>query len=314
MCLFSRGSFFCIAGEHFNMTLLETINVNNDSRHNYEYTFGLNEGHAGAYVVRMVGKRKRVLEIGAGPGSITKLLRNTNGCRITALEIDSEAIKRLMPFCERVYQADLNDPSWPRMLLKEGVFDVVVAADVLEHLNDPLTTLKEMKGLIGENGYLVISLPHVGHCAIIACLLDGDFDYRDWGLLDSTHIRFFGIKNIQALFDNAGLKIVDTQFVIKPPEETEFAAHWGRLSNEIRNVISATSFAFVYQVVIKAVTQESDGMGVRLMSFLPVDASKGDVITKGRVQEALKKIIRSIMGPKAWNRIRRIAKSLGVGM
>ena len=45
-------------------------------------------------------------------------------------------------------------------------------------------------------------------------MLQEDFEYRNWGLLDRTHIRFFGIKNIQALFENAGLKIVHAEFVV----------------------------------------------------------------------------------------------------
>lgn len=47
--------------------------------------------------------------------------------------------------------------------------------------------------------YGTLSLPHVGHAAIAGCLIDEDFEYRQWGLLDRTHVRFFGIKNVQNL-------------------------------------------------------------------------------------------------------------------
>jgi len=285
--------------------------VENEPRHNYEYAVDLNGDTAPARVVRMVGEKKRVLEIGAGPGSITRLLRDPNDCRVTALEIDSQAIQKLSPFCERVYQVDLNDPAWPEMLSNDGAFEVVVAADVLEHLYDPLTTLKAMKGFIRGNGYLVISLPHVGHCAIIACLLEEDFDYRDWGLLDRTHIRFFGLKNMQALIESAGLKIADAQFVIVPPKDTEFAGHWDRLPIKTRNAISASRFGFVYQVVIKAVTKESAGKGVTLMS-LPVDSQQGYAISKYGVKETFKNMARFILSPEARYRLRRIARSIGV--
>lgn len=285
--------------------------MENECRHKYEYAVDLNGDTAQARVVRMVGTRKRVLEIGAGPGSITRLLRHPNDCRVTALEIDSQAIKKLAPFCERVYQVDLNDTAWPEMLSDEGVFEVVVAADVLEHLYDPLTTLQAMKAFIGENGYLVISLPHVGHCAIIACLLEEDFDYRDWGLLDRTHIRFFGLKNIQTLIESSGLKIVDAQFVVVRPEETELSGHWDRLPIETRNAISVNQFGFVYQVVIKAVTKESAGKEVTLMS-LPVDAQEGYAISKYGVKETFKNMVRFILSPEARYRLRRIARSIGV--
>ena len=78
-------------------------------RHKYEYKLDINGPSAPAAVVRMVGEGKRVLEIGAGPGSITRVLKEHSGCRVTAIELDEEAIKKLSPFCEHVYQSDLND-------------------------------------------------------------------------------------------------------------------------------------------------------------------------------------------------------------
>src|SRR6478735_6552146 len=142
--------------------------------HKYDYEIDLNDGSAPARVVRLVGTGKRVLEIGAGPGSMTRVLRDAFGCRVTAVEIDEEVIATLTPFCERVYRADLNDPAWTAVLAHESKFDVVIAA-----------------------------------------LLTEDIQYRDAGLLDRTHIRFFGMKNIQALFDDAGLAITEAQFVVR---------------------------------------------------------------------------------------------------
>lgn len=256
-----------------------------DKRHVYEYAVDLNANTASARVIRMVGKNKKVLEIGAGPGSITKHLRHANGCRITALELDGEAIKKLSPFCERVYQANLNDTAWTRMLENEGRFEVVVATDVLEHLYDPLAVLKQMVDFLSNDGYIIISLPHVGHSAIHACLMEEDFEYRDWGLLDRTHIRFFGIKNIQALFDNAGLKIVQAEFVILAPEQTEFADHWNRAPAELRRALSANPFGLVYQVVVKAVPAASDVMTVSLISMARegVKMKKSSFVAKAKI-------------------------------
>ena len=51
----------------------------------------------------MVGYNKRVLEIRAGAGSITRILKENNECHITGEEIDSSAIEKLSEFCEAVY-------------------------------------------------------------------------------------------------------------------------------------------------------------------------------------------------------------------
>lgn len=242
-------------------------------RHKYEYEVVLESDTAPARVVGMVGKNKRVLEIGSGPGSITKKLTAVSNCRVTALDIDAEAIKKILPFCERAYQANLNDSNWPEVLGIDNQFDVVVAADVLEHVYHPLTVLGAMKGLINETGYLVISLPHVAHSVIHACLFDEDFDYGEFGLLDRTHIRFFGIKNIQKLFEDAGLKIIHAEFSVRNPEFTEFSKRWVNTDPELRKVLAKNPFGSVYQVVVKAVPLTAEGEALVLMD-LPVERQR----------------------------------------
>ncbi len=267
-------------------------------RHNYEYEVDASSETAPANVLRMVGKSKRVLEIGCGPGSITKILAQQGGCQVTGLELDPEAIKIVMPYCAQVIRADLNSSEWPSLLDGIERFDVVVAADVLEHLYDPWTALQRMAPLINSNGYLVISLPHVGHAAVMSCLINGDFEYRDWGLLDRTHIRFFGLKNMEALFTQAKLKIIEARYVIKPPEETEFEAGWSRLSSTLQDALMSSKYSEVYQVVIKAVPHNYAGDAVSLVppehKYRRTPFSR--VISwKTRLSPKLKKRIRKVL-------------------
>lgn len=239
----------------------------NKERHKYEYQVVLDADSGPARVVRIVGEHKRVLEIGAGPGSITRQLTAVSNCRVTALDIDAESVKKLAPFCERAYQANLNDAAWPEILGTDNKFDVLVAADVLEHVYEPLTVLNSMKGLLDEKGYMVISLPHVGHSVIHACLFDEDFEYSDVGLLDCTHIRFFGIKNIQKLFEGAGLKIIHAEFVVRNPDHTEFSKRWAKTPQELRDVLAKNPFGLVYQVIVQAVSTDAEGVAITLMNM-----------------------------------------------
>lgn len=247
--------------------------MNSDDRHNYEYDIDLRGPSAPARVVRMVGKNKKVLEIGAGPGSITKHLVSSGKCKVTALEIDKDAIKKLSQFTSEIYPADLNDENWPQIFSESGLFEVIVAGDVLEHLYNPWDTLDKMRDLLTDDGYMVISLPHVGHSAICACLMNENFDYRDWGLLDRTHIRFFGLKNMQAMFDSAKLSISQAEFVVTRPEDTEFSEIWNNQPKDVRAALSQNPFGTVYQVVIKAARKNKSTMGINLLS-LPVDTPK----------------------------------------
>ncbi len=198
-----------------------------------------------------MGLEKKILEIGAGPGSLARPLVEINRAKLTALEIDAESVKILEGFCERVIQQDLNDPAWPNALGNTR-FDAVVIADVLEHLCDPQTVLRCASGLLNDDGCIVVSLPHVAHAAVLGSLLGGDFHYGDWGLLYRTHVRFFAIKNMQLLFDEAGLVIVDYADVLRTPMQTEFAEAWSVLPSQAKAVLEAPEFSNVYQIVIKA--------------------------------------------------------------
>lgn len=236
-------------------------------QHKYEYEVVLDADSAPARVVQLVGKDKHVLEIGAGPGSITKLLTSVSNCRVTALDIDAESVKLIAPYCERACQANLNDIAWPEVLGTDNKFEVLVAADVLEHVYEPLTVLNTMKGLLDQNGCMVISLPHAAHSVIQACLFDEDFEYGDVGLLDRTHIRFFGIKNMQKLFEDAGLKIIHATFVVRNPMFTEFSKRWAKTPQIFRDALALNPFGLVYQVIVKAVPVDADGVALQLINM-----------------------------------------------
>jgi 2-polyprenyl-3-methyl-5-hydroxy-6-metoxy-1,4-benzoquinol methylase len=217
----------------------------------YGYKFDPRSDVAGANILRFVGKSRKVLELGAGPGSISRPLKTINNCDVTAVERDTNSVTALREFCDEVHQLDLNDPDWPDRL-NGRQFDNIVMADVLEHLYDPWSTLRRAIPLLREHGSFVVSVPHAGHAEVLACLIDNDFEYRDTGLLDRTHIRFFGMKNIQALFEDAELKIVDFAFVVRPPEKGDFKRRWKRLPSHARAALESTDFGTVYQVVVRA--------------------------------------------------------------
>jgi hypothetical protein len=189
------------------------------------------------------------------------------------LELDQAAIKQARKHCVRIYQADLDSDDWPTLIGSAERFDVVLAADVLEHLRNPTSVLRKMAKMMGDRGSIVLSLPHVGHSAIHACLYRGDFQYRDWGLLDRTHLRFFGLRNMQALVETCELKIVDAELVRIPPHRTEFARAWRRLPPALRRELRKSPYGDVYQVVLRAVRQDDTGNAVMLCELGHSDTS-----------------------------------------
>ena len=251
--------------------------------HTYEYDIDLDGDLAPARVLRMIKPGSRVLEIGAGPGSMTKHLLGTLGCEVIAIEVEKTALEKLRVLCPTVYECDLNNPSWvDEIYSKEGLFDYVIAADVLEHLYDPDTVLGGMKKLLTPTGSVVLSLPHVGHAGLLGCLVDEDMAYGPWGLLDRTHIRFFGIKNVQSLHSSQGLAIEEAQFVVRPPVTTEFTSYWDRLPAVVQDALQLNRFSHVYQVVCRSVPAERGRNHLDLMCqpVVPPDAATTRIWTE----------------------------------
>ena len=220
-------------------------------RHRYDYELDPASDSAAAHVLRMAGASRRVLELGAGPGSVTLHL-SAAGCRVTAVERDPSALALLAGRCERAVPADLEAPDWEGTPGLEGPFDTVVLADVLEHLLDPAALLRRLPPLLAAGGAVVVSLPHVCYAPLLAGLMQEDFRYGPWGLLDRTHLRFFGLRNMQRLFEDAGYAITEAELVRVAPEQSEFAAVWGRLRAAQREALRDGPYWDVYQVVLKA--------------------------------------------------------------
>jgi len=277
-------------------------------RHKYEYR--VSPDTAAAKIVRMAGNGKRILELGSGPGAITRLL-HANGCKVTALELDPKAIEIVAPFCERVLSCNLNDSDWPDLLATTVPFDAVVAGDVLEHLYDPWATLERLTPLLAPDGNVILSVPHAGHNAIIACLLEGRFEYQPWGLLDKTHIRFFGIHDIQRLANQAHYKILEADFVVKKPMQTEFAKRWRSLPASLRTALNANRFGNIYQVVVRLAPRTAPGKGLRL-DAIPLPDAQSAAFSTGARGNRIVGFFLSLLSLETRARISAVLQRLGI--
>ncbi|WP_176762292.1 bifunctional glycosyltransferase/class I SAM-dependent methyltransferase [Eubacterium oxidoreducens] len=90
---------------------------------------------------------------------------------------------------------------------EKGYFDYIIFGDVLEHLAYPEETLIRMKDYLKEGGCILTSIPNLLHGDVLYDLLRGNFTYREYGILDRTHLRFFTEKEIFRMFARCGYEI-----------------------------------------------------------------------------------------------------------
>jgi 2-polyprenyl-3-methyl-5-hydroxy-6-metoxy-1,4-benzoquinol methylase len=220
-------------------------------KHRYAHEIDPNGGSAAAVLARMVEPGQRVLELGTGPGTVTRIL-HAKGCKVTGVEMDPETLATCAPFCERTVQANLEDPQWAAPLAGES-FDAIICADVLEHLRDPRPLLNQLHGFLKPGGSVLMSLPNASHLTVVASLLGGRFPYQKNGLLDHTHLKFYGREDLDALLRECGLLWQHWHTVQVDPAQAELKAYWHLLDEATQAFLKAKcADGEVYQHVVRA--------------------------------------------------------------
>lgn len=147
----------------------------------------------------------RFLEVGCGEGRLGEEIKR---CRphttVHGIELDERAIGEAAKRLDRVFRADVSQP----LPTLDAPYDCVICADILEHLVDPWEALRRLVSVLGPQGHVVASIPNIRFYKVLRDLvLRGRFTYRDSGILDSTHLRFFTLREMRGLFCDAGLEV-----------------------------------------------------------------------------------------------------------
>jgi 2-polyprenyl-3-methyl-5-hydroxy-6-metoxy-1,4-benzoquinol methylase len=219
----------------------------------YQYNVNLQSQSAAAQVARLVGHGKSVLEIGCGPGSQSRVFRDSLGCRVVGLELDPARAALARAFCDRVYEANVETDELEPLLGDER-FDVITCADVLEHLRHPAASLRKLAPFLKPGGFLVASVPNATHASVVFEMAHGRFEYRDTGLLDNTHVTLFCRRTLLDLFEQSGYAVAEIHRVSKFPHQTEFATK--ALGHEeeslLHTLLTRNPDSTTYQFVVKA--------------------------------------------------------------
>lgn len=148
---------------------------------------------------------KSILDVGCGSGTLGTILKSIDPSRkVTGIEADSNAAKEASTVLDKVINADIESLNVPASI---GDFDCIIFADILEHLKDPLSTLRKLEVHLKKDGFIVCSIPNTRHFTAFFHLLLNGWEYKDSGLFDRTHLRFFSLRSMKQLITDAGLTI-----------------------------------------------------------------------------------------------------------
>jgi len=195
-----------------------------------------------------------VLEFGCATGYMTEVLKNRLGCTVVGIEIDRDAAALAEQHAERVIVGDAETIDYAAELAGEE-FDVVLFADVLEHLKEPDDVLRRVRPFVAENGVVIASVPNIAHASVRLALLGGEFRYREWGLLDDTHLRFFTRASLQDLFEETGYVV--THWLRQRLDVGETEIKVPQVPEAVREWLASDPEATTYQFVLRAVVSES---------------------------------------------------------
>jgi len=213
----------------------------------------LHENTSIAKMLTLVGRDKRVVDFGCATGYLANLLTQ-EGCRVTGVEINPEAAKVAEAYCDKVIVADLDYTDITELLAHE-TYDVAVFGDVLEHLRDPWRVLRTAQKILNPDGYIVASIPNIAHGAIRLALLEGRFEYRQLGILDNTHLRFFTRQSLYKLFEDTGFFIDSIAYTTLPifsDSDLIPQLERNRISDKIVQQVESDQDAEVLQFIVRS--------------------------------------------------------------
>jgi ubiquinone/menaquinone biosynthesis C-methylase UbiE len=176
-----------------------------------------------------------LVDVGCGEGFFAAAVKRARpACEVWGLEPAGAAAAQARTRCDRFIQAPFEDSDD----IPSAYFDAVTMNDVLEHLPCTESALRLAKRMLKPTGTLVLSLPNVAYYLNVRDLvIHNDWEYRDFGILDRTHLRFFTEKSARRTIEANGFSVRLVQgineAVLKPHYRLLFAI-LGKMAHPMR--------------------------------------------------------------------------------
>lgn len=151
----------------------------------------------------------RSIEFGCADGLFSKIVKDEFKAECWGVDMNQASVLNAGRLLDKVICGDamaIIDS------LPEDYFDCLICNDFLEHLTFPDLFLEKMRKCMKEGAYLTASFPNVRSASnVFEFLIKKDWKYKDHGILDNTHFRFFTMKSLRRFLEENNFEIVSFQ-------------------------------------------------------------------------------------------------------
>jgi predicted TPR repeat methyltransferase len=170
------------------------------------YTFKDFEGSSHRILIGLIRRYARkggtLIDLGAAGGELGAAVR-PHFDRTIGFEYQLDCIVDLKTRFDSAVVTDLE-----KLKRLPKPVNAIVCADVIEHLRDASALLRLTRDALEQDGHLFVSVPNIANITVRLGLLFGVFEYRERGILDNTHLRFYTLRTIRRELESAGFDIV----------------------------------------------------------------------------------------------------------
>ena len=154
------------------------------------------------YLASLYPQRGSLVEVGCGTGFLLKKFHD-DGWDVLGVEPDVG----LCEFVQRRHKLKASPTTLEAATLPDDSADVIVMLHVIEHVPDPLATLREVWRVLRPGGHLVIETPRYDTVAFAI------FGRRERSISCDGHIYFFTTKTLRRLCEKAGFSVRQSRAV-----------------------------------------------------------------------------------------------------
>jgi len=154
-------------------------------------------------IARNIGRNKVILDVGCNDGYLGRISHKSN--TFYGLDYLDDSVLKAKEFYKDALVFDLN---YTEKLPWDLKFDIIVFADVLEHVLYPEKVLGFfVDEYLKDGGRVIISLPNVANWQVRLQLFFGKFEYQETGILDKTHLHLYTFRTATQLAESCGLVV-----------------------------------------------------------------------------------------------------------